>query len=198
MSTLQITRDEVVARSACLSSFPDIVVKILGALDDPDANLNELVRYIGLDPLVTARVLAAANKAAVRGSRTNEVCDIYTATSLIGLQQVREITLIGSLGGFIGRAARDHAPDSFRSHCVAVGVCCQELAQRVGARVEPEAALVTGLMHDIGQLWLYHFDAEAYRACWREALSRRVHAEVEKRPRRPIGRDAGTKSSVHS
>lgn len=187
MSTVHLTRDEVIERSHALSSFPSIVTEILETLDDPDANLHVLVRCISLDPLVTARVLSVANTAAVRGRRELEVSDIYTATSLIGMRRVREITLISSLGAFVGATAQDRVPSTFWQHSVAVGVCCQELALHASTSVSTDIALIAGLLHDIGQLWFCHYNAELHRTCVHEALSRAIDIEVVEREYLGVG-----------
>jgi HD-like signal output (HDOD) protein len=64
---------------------------------------------------------------------------------------------------------------------VAVGVCCEELAQHVEACVSPAVALITGLLHDIGQLWLYHLNPALTQACQRDSAARRVGVEVLER-----------------
>ena len=171
MAPLLLTRDEVIERSQKLPSFPRFVTDILAALDDPDGSLVVLADCVIRDPLITARVLSAANAASARTRGRAEVADIYTATSLIGMSRVREITLISSLGTFVNGMAVEGMPSTFWQHCVAVGVCCEELAQHITLPVSSDAALIAGLLHDIGQLWFYSFNPVAYRACWQQALS---------------------------
>jgi HD-like signal output (HDOD) protein len=177
MRTPSLTQELVISRSRSLPSFPAIVTDILATLDDPDGNLNALVRAINLDPLISARVLSVANTVALRGTRESEVCDINTATSLIGMNRVRHITMISSLSTFVAGAARSGLPPSFWQHSVAAGVCCEELALPVPSAM----ALITGLLHDIGQLWLYHVDAAAVQVCWREATARAIGIEAVER-----------------
>ena len=171
MAALMLTRDDVIERSRSLPSFPRIITEIMATLDDPDGNLKVLVHCINHDPLIAARVLSVANMASVRGRRDSEVNDVYTATSLVGLSRVREIALISSLNGFVDGMPRESIPAAFWQHSVAVGVCCEELALHITAPVSNDAALVAGLLHDIGQLWLHTFNAQAYGACWREAIT---------------------------
>ena len=130
---------------------------------------------------MTARVLSAANTASARTRGRAEVTDIYTATSLIGLSRVREITLISSLGTFVNGMAVEAMPTTFWQHCVAVGVCCEELAQYITQPVSSDTALIAGLLHDIGQLWLYSFQPLAYRHCWQQALSQSIGIEAVER-----------------
>lgn len=181
MQRTPVTHDQVRRLSRSLPSFPAVLKDILDTLDDPDANFNVLTRAIALDPLISARVLWVANTAAVRGRREAEVSDIATATSLAGVTRVRHIAIISSLCTFAA-GLRHKLPAAFWPHSVAVGVCCEELVQHVDVPVSPASALVAGLLHDIGQLWLAHFDATQLAACWHDAQARRLpieSAEVE-------------------
>jgi len=176
--TPTINRDSVIAGSRSLPSFPSVVSEILATLDDPDGNFNVLVRAINRDPLISARVISVANTVAMRGARESEVCDIATATSLIGMSRVRHITLISSLNTFVAGAARHGLPHSFWQHSVAVGICCEELAQWVDIPVSSSMALMAGLLHDIGQLWLHHVNPNLAQACRVQARKRTVSVEV--------------------
>ncbi len=175
------TRDSVIQLSRSLPSFPAVIAEILSTLDDPDASIHTLVGSINRDPIISARILSVANTAAVRGRRESAVSDIATATSLIGLSRVRHITLISSLSTFGGCAARIGLPVTFWQHSVAMGVCCEEIAQHIAAPVAPSLALVAGLLHDIGQLWLHHFNALTMRNCWLDAKVRSMGIEMMER-----------------
>jgi putative nucleotidyltransferase with HDIG domain len=50
-------------------------------------------------------------------------------------------------------------------------VCSEELAHHINLRTPGDIALVAGLLHDIGQLWLARFRPSDYRATWDDALS---------------------------
>lgn len=174
MNSVMLTRDQVIEHSQSLPSFPRFVTDILAALDDPDGSLAVLADCILRDPIITARVLSVANAASARTRGRAEVADIYTATSLIGMSRVREITLISRLGTFVNGIAVEGMPSTFWQHCVAVGVCCEEVAQHITLPVSSDAALIAGLLHDVGQLWLYSFNPVAYRTCWQQALSQAI------------------------
>jgi len=113
----------------------------------------------------------------MRGTRESEVCDISTALSLIGMSRVRHITLISSVNTFVAGVARQGLPNSYWEHSVAVGVCCEELAAYVDLPVPPALALMAGLLHDIGHLWLQHTNPALAQHCRDEARSRAVGVE---------------------
>lgn len=181
MSTITIQRADIIARADELPAFPRIVVEILATLDDPDSSLELLTGHIKHDPVITARVLAMANSAASMTRRLSMVRDVFTATSLIGLGRVRETALTTRLGHYIAELGGADAAGFWR-HSVAVGVCSEELAHHVGLRTPGDMALVAGLLHDIGQLWLARFRTDDYRATWDDVQSHAygiVHAERE-------------------
>lgn len=173
-----ITREHVIRHSQRLPSFPAIVSEIMNTLDDPDSNFNVLVRAIRRDPLISARVLAVANTVALRSARQQDVCDLATATALIGLNRVRHITLISSLNTFLSGIARDELGSMFWRHSVAVGICCEELVLHLNLPVAPAKALVAGLLHDMGQLWLHSIDPVYATACIEQARRRGVDVET--------------------
>jgi putative nucleotidyltransferase with HDIG domain len=177
MNRTPVTHDLVRRLSLSLPSFPRVLKDILDTLDDPDANFHVLTRAISLDPLIGARVLWVANTAAVRGRRESAVTDIATATSLAGVTRVRHIAIISSLSTFAA-GVRHKLPTAFWPHSVSAGVCCEELAQQVDVPVSSSSALVAGLLHDIGQLWLSHFDVDRLASCWQDAQARNLPIEA--------------------
>lgn len=164
MAPMRITQEEVLSRLDDLPAFPKTVQRILETVDDPESSMPVLANLVAHDPAIAARVFAAAHKAAIERDRC--VDGIYTATSLIGMQAVREIALFFSLSGFIHDLAGDPAQGEMWRHSVAVGVCAQELAWHADSKVPIHHAFIAGLLHDIGQFWLLRHAGEAFTSCW--------------------------------
>ncbi len=181
MTALPIDRKQVIEHSDALASFPRTVSEILATIDDPDGNMKVLVGCINHDPIIAARVLSVANRAAVRSRREADVTDIYTATSLIGMRRVREITLISSLKQFVGNMISDDHGVRLWQHSVGVGVCCEEIATHIEAHISVDSSLIAGLLHDMGQFWFQSIEPEAFRACRHEAGVRNVGIEQVER-----------------
>ncbi len=172
-----IDRDEVIARSGELPAFPLVISQILETLDDPESSLQLLTRHIQHDPVITARVLAMANRASVHSRHQSGVKDVFTAISLIGMARVREVALYGAVGSFVADVAPGGRAAGFWSHSVSVGSTASEISTSINTPMSVNHALIAGLLHDIGQLWLYRFDAEAYRAAWDAALAHDIGIE---------------------
>lgn len=172
-----------------LPAFPRVVEAILATLDDPEASLMLLTDHVQHDPVLTGRILAVANTAARRTHHISSVKDIYTAIALIGTERVRNMVITAGLGGFFAAIPEGAATDYWR-HSVAVGVCCEELAGHVAAPLSVDQALIAGLLHDIGQLWLLRQDSAAMHDAWR--ASRELGISIEDAERERFGAEHGT------
>ena len=171
MTTAPVTQELVIEKAAELPGFPRVITEIIATLDDPEANLNVLSQLIKLDPVIAARVLSLANTAASRTRHLADIRDIYTATSLIGMGRVRQMAMISSCADYFDKIAPANMTSMFWQHSVAVGICGEEIALHVDKPVSASTSLIAGLLHDVGQLWLYRFSPEAFRAAWSQALS---------------------------
>ena len=188
MTELEITRDEVIERSKALPGFPLVIKQIIATIDDPEAGTEMLAGHIRHDPVIAARVLALANAAATGTRRQTSTHDIFTAASLIGMNRVREMALLVGVSGFVDDIAPVGTATSFWKHSVAVGVCSEELALHTTAPAS--AALIAGLLHDVGQLWLYRFRGESFSTTWTHALGHAV--AIEQAERESYGADHST------
>ena len=106
------------------------------------------VRRLAADPAVTARRIAQA----LRGRRPIE--DPQQAVARLGVERLRQMVAALAvhqlLHGRRARRTRDRLAALWR-HSTRVGALSHVLAHRVGG-VEPELALLAGLVHDIGAL----------------------------------------------
>lgn len=164
-----LTQDEVLAGRDTLPAFPRVINEILASLEDPDANLNLLVSFISRDPVLAARVFSLANAAANKTRHNATIRDLYTATSLIGMARLREMAVMSSLSGFLQGALPAGMSPEFWRHSAAAGVSAQQVAMH--ARLAPDLALIAGLLHDIGQLWLFRFKPASFLEVWQESVS---------------------------
>ena len=151
------TLDQILARAHSLPALPQIVLRIMETLGDEGANSDTLADYIGGDPSVAARVLAAANAGSMgTGGRVHSV---RQAILLLGVGRVRDITLATAI---MDRFASKPPFDAHRLwlHSIGVAICSQEIAHHAG--LDPDISYVAGLLHDIGQLLLFMADPDAY------------------------------------
>ncbi|MFA6121656.1 MAG: HDOD domain-containing protein [Sideroxydans sp.] len=178
--TNTITREEVVEYGKRLPAFPLVIKQTLETLDDPESNLHVLIDFVERDPVIESQVLSLANRVATRTRNIREVKDTYTAISLIGTSSLRNIALTRGFAIFCGQnETKIHA--EFLRHSISVAASCEELALHSQIEVPPESAVVAGLLHDVGQLWLYCFKQEEYMRVMRDArAASHPYDEMEK------------------
>ncbi|KAB2925215.1 MAG: HDOD domain-containing protein [Dechloromonas sp.] len=180
-----INRDDVRRNQHLLPAFPRTIERVLATLDDPDANLNLLVSLIERDPALIGQILEQANSVAVRTRPDMRICNMFTATSMIGLARIRRTVIATSMAGFLNDTLPPGLAGRFWEHSCAVGVCAQQLA--IHCHHSGDMALIAGMLHDVGQLWLYRHEPDAFLAARDDC---RINGcRIEEAERRQFGVD---------
>lgn len=130
-----------------IETQPEVAMKILALVQNPDAQIAEYARTIRADQAISGRLLKLANSA-FYGQR-QPVTNLERACVLLGTTRLRTL----SLGCFMARAATGdpRAVASRQVWTASVFRAC--LAQALAARLAPEArveAFIVGLMLDAG------------------------------------------------
>jgi HD-like signal output (HDOD) protein len=71
-----------------LPCFPEVVVRVRRALDNPETRIAQTVRIVGSEPLLAARLLQTANSAIFNQSG-KRVIDLRTAVTRLGTRLVQ-------------------------------------------------------------------------------------------------------------
>jgi HD-like signal output (HDOD) protein len=137
-----------------LPCFPDIVLRIRRALDDPKNTPAQTVNIVGAEPRLAARLLQTANSATFNPTG-RPITELRTAITRLGHQLVHSATM-----AFAVQHMRDQ--ETLRSiaqplstlwkESISVALICQVVARRT--RVTPDEAFLTGLLHGIGRLYI--------------------------------------------
>ena len=138
-----------------LPSFPEIALQVRRILSDPDTKMEQIVRVVGSEPALAARLVRIANSAAINRSGKN-VADLRTAIARIGHNMVRSASMSFSMNQ-IRKANKlaslaPHLNDLWeRSTYVAAYAY---VLARTCTSVNPDEAMLTGMMHGIGKLYI--------------------------------------------
>lgn len=163
----------IIERADELPAFPQAVADILSTLDNDNASLRTLASHIERDPVITAKIFSLINNAAAHGRNSKSAPrDVYTAISLVGLSNIRRIVLSHSTVSFMRALPKEALSSHFWEHSIAVGICAQELAR--ACLVSNEYALVAGLLHDVGQLWIACFHPEEFKRVQYAIIAQKV------------------------
>jgi HD-like signal output (HDOD) protein len=145
---------EMSAGNVNLPCFPEVVLRIRKALDNPQTPITQTVKMIGTEPRLAARILQTANSAVFNHSG-KPVMDLRTAVARLGtrlvqssamafaVQQMRMAPLLKSVGGQMKELWEES---------ISAATLCQLLARRT--TVNPDEAFLTGLLHGIGRLYI--------------------------------------------
>ncbi len=163
----------IIERADALPAFPQVVTDILATLDNDNASLRTLASHIERDPVITAKIFAQVNSAAMHSRSSAAPRDVYTAISLVGLSNIRRIVLSHSTVSFLRDLPKSALSSHFWEHSIAVGICAQELART--CLVSSEYSLVAGLLHDVGQLWMACFFPEELKRIHYAIIAQKVN-----------------------
>jgi len=138
-----------------LPSFPEIAVRVRRILSDPKSSVEQVVRVVGSEPALAARLLRIANSASLnRSGRT--VNDLRTAINRIGYNMVRSASISFSMSQIrksnmlVG--LEHHLNDLWK--CSASVAAFAYVLARNCTKVNPDEAMLTGMMHGIGKLYV--------------------------------------------
>ncbi|MDO9067863.1 MAG: HDOD domain-containing protein [Deltaproteobacteria bacterium] len=160
----RISSSPIPELAARLPAFPKVVPKLLDCPRKDAPSLDSLVMIARHDPVISATILATANR--LRRMRAlPDLSDLFAAASIIGFNNIRQIIISVRLNGFISQGS---SYSYFVEHSLAVAIVAQELAIMV--RISPVEAYVAGILHDVGQLLFFVQDANLYHDIRREAI----------------------------
>jgi HD-like signal output (HDOD) protein len=138
-----------------LPSFPKIAARVRHVLSNPNSSLEQLVRVIGSEPALSARLMRIANASSFNRSG-RPAADLRTAIKRIGYQMVRSASMAFALSQMRRNAGCEHLQRRMHTlwqRSAWVGAFAYVLA-RTGSRVNPDEALLAGMMHGIGKLYI--------------------------------------------
>jgi HD-like signal output (HDOD) protein len=145
---------EVSKGTVNLPCFPDVVMRIRKALAAPDVSLTEIVKIVGTEPRLAARLLQAANSAAFNPAGKH-LSDLRAAITRLGHRPVQSAAMSFAVKQ-LRLAPALHAISKplnvLWEQSISVAAICQVVARRT--RISPEEAFLTGLLHGIGRLYI--------------------------------------------
>lgn len=131
-----------------------VLQKIQKTLDDPSCSIDQATRLILADPLLAARVLKIANSVAYNRSG-REISDLRSAVSRLGFSTLRGLCMARLTQLMAGTSSTriQQQVNQLWEHTAYVASLAHLLARKV-TRVDPEAALFAGIIHEIGGFFL--------------------------------------------
>ncbi|HEB95120.1 MAG TPA: HDOD domain-containing protein [Sedimenticola thiotaurini] len=142
-----------------LPSLPDVAARIGRAIRDDVSDAHTIAEMIQTDPVITAKVIKAANSALYGGRNPVETC--AAAVVRLGTEVTHQLVLSFAMrelfrsdSGLLQQRMQD-----LWQHSTQVAAICYVLA-RHDDRFDPEHAMLVGLLHDIGVVAVLNYTRE--------------------------------------
>jgi HD-like signal output (HDOD) protein len=138
-----------------LPSFPDVALRVQDLLADDAVSTDMVVRIVGAEPMLAARVVSLANSAAMNPS-SNPVNDLRTAVARLGFDSLRAAAVSFAVAQLRRRDEyRPIEPQLSQlwvdSVCMAATAC---VVARRSRRMSPDTALFAGLVASVGRIYI--------------------------------------------
>ncbi len=144
-----------------LPAFPDAAERVRRALDDPDCGADRLARVIGTDAGLAAHIMRMANAAAYN-ARGFEITSLRVAIGRLGHDTIRSAAVATAMRQLAQASATPALKEPLGrlwKHSVQVAAVAYTLAKRVPG-LDQDEAMLAGLVHDIGELYILKRAAE--------------------------------------
>lgn len=139
-----------------LSSFPDVVIRIRKALDDPDTTGERLGTILSVDPVLASRILVLANST-YHNPGGIKIEGLDAAVGRIGFEQVRTTAIsyaVEQLHASEGLGALKNELRQAWSNGMRLAAMSEVIAKHC-TKLNADSAFVAGLLNRIGVLYLY-------------------------------------------
>lgn len=138
-----------------IPSFPDVAVRVRRVLQDENVSAEQVTRVVGAEPALAARLLQLANSAALNVSG-RRVTDLRAAVTRIGFNVIRSAAISFAMSQL--RKAEElkglHTPLAALWHRSAHVAAMSYVVARRLTGVNADSALLAGLLHGIGKLYV--------------------------------------------
>lgn len=161
MST-SINLKQAITKLDSLPTMPVIAQKLLALPLDTDDGEIKLLKLIGLDPLISAKIIGLANTT-LFGSPI-KVASVSDAAMRLGLTRVKSVAIgIATMSTLTKLPEGQLKANDLWLHSMGLAVVMRTLAKAMPARARPsdDHIFLAGLLHDIGYMALGYLDTKS-------------------------------------
>jgi HD-like signal output (HDOD) protein/ActR/RegA family two-component response regulator len=162
-----LTKAQCLARlESAMAARPlsGVLAQVILMVSSPTAQLSDLATLIARDPLLSARVLRAANSVGFNGTK-KIVMTVAEAVRNIGVAAIGNLAVSLGVVDSVPAGGDDVLRVRGWQHSFATAMICQHLAERCPeeARPSPASAYMVGLCHDLGRILFRSEFADEYQ-----------------------------------
>jgi HD-like signal output (HDOD) protein len=136
-------------------SFPDIALRIRQVLADDYVPTEQVVRVINSEPALAAQLLRISNSRTLNSSGKSHT-DLRTAVTRMGFNMIRSAAIgfaMAQLKKVEGLKGLEQPLEQLWQRSAAVAAMSYVVARR-HSRVNPDSALLAGMLHGVGRLYI--------------------------------------------
>ena len=152
---VQALASELSQGTVDLPSFPDIALRVRKILADDEVSQDQVVRVVGSEPALAARLMQIANSAAINFTG-KPITELRTAINRMGHNMVRSAAIafaMSQLKKVDSLKGLEEPLDSLWRASAAVAAMSHAVAKRY-SKINPDTAMLAGLLHGIGKLYI--------------------------------------------
>ncbi len=152
---LQELAEDLNSRNIQLPSFPDVVINIRTALEDPTCSSERLAEVVKTDPVLVARLLMSANSA-FHNRAGIEIVDLNLAISRLGFEVVRNTAITLAVEQIFAASEHEELKNAVKeiwSSSLSLASMSFVIARSEG-KLNADNAFLCGLLHAIGKLYI--------------------------------------------
>jgi HD-like signal output (HDOD) protein len=146
---------ELAGEKIDLPSFPDVAMRVRKALTNDQVAVEQVVRVVSAEPALAARLMQLANSAALNPSG-KRLTELRTAISRIGFNMARSATIAFAMSQ-LRRAEAYKGLEvpltELWQNSAHIAAVSHAIAKRFTS-LNPDTALLAGLLHGVGKLYL--------------------------------------------
>lgn len=149
------TRREILHKGDLIRPLPDVVVRVLGMLNDGKTEPAELEKHLQVDQVLVAKLLGMVNSPFYGLARS--IKSVREAITVLGFRGLRSLLLASNAAKYMNRDFKCYGHDSqgMLKHSFCVGSAARGLAMYCSFPADTrEELFVAGLLHDIGKMLL--------------------------------------------
>jgi len=141
--------DSAVKEISHIATLPEVTVKIIELVEDPNSTAQDLHKIISNDPALCSRILKVVNSAFY--GLPGQIGSINRAIVLLGLNAVKNIAIAASLSKLYrgGQLSPDFSAKDLWVHSISTAAAAKLVADAMKLGL-PDEAFLAGLIHDIG------------------------------------------------
>jgi len=132
-----------------LPSLPEIALRIKKAMQETEADIDQISKIVELDPAISTRLIKVANSPLTRG--INPIHSMRDVIVRLGLKMTRNLVLSFS----VAQLFKTRHPylkkqmKAFYGHSIEIASICYALGKHI-KNLDADELLLAGLIHDIG------------------------------------------------